>query len=58
MASDSSNLNGLETLTASAVTFAAKLSFEDIHHSYHGRETIRGISMSAEPEPVRFSIDV
>ena len=52
MASDSSNLNGIEALTASAVTFAAKLSFEDIHHSYHGKETIRGISMSAQPGEV------
>ncbi|MCV3737744.1 ABC transporter ATP-binding protein [Rhizobium sp. TRM96647] len=52
MASDSSNLNGIEALAASAVTFAAKLSFEDIHHSYHGKETIRGISMSAQPGEV------
>jgi len=52
MASGSSNLNGIEPRTASAVTFAAKLSFEDIHHSYHGKETIRGISMSAQPGEV------
>lgn len=30
------------------VTFAARLSFEDIRHSYHGKETIRGVSLTAE----------
>ena len=30
------------------VTFAAKLVFEDIHHCYHAKETIRGISLTAE----------
>jgi iron(III) transport system ATP-binding protein len=29
------------------VTFASALSFDDIHHSYHGRETIKGISLTA-----------
>lgn len=52
MASGSLDLNGSEMRTASAVTFAAKLSFEDIHHSYHGKETIRGISLSAQPGEV------
>lgn len=52
MASDPSGLNGNDTRTASAVTFAARLSFENIRHSYHGKETIRGISMSAEPGEV------
>lgn len=47
MGSDPSN--GIETRRASAVTFAASLTFEDIHHSYHGKETIRGISLTAEP---------
>ncbi|MGQ3214911.1 MAG: ABC transporter ATP-binding protein [Shinella sp.] len=50
MASDPSN--GIETRRASAVTFAARLTFEDIHHSYHGKETIRGISLTAEPGQV------
>ncbi len=34
------------------MTFAARLSFEDIHHSYHSKETIRGISLTAEPGEV------
>ena len=34
------------------VSFASELVFEDIHHSYHGRETIRGISLAAEPGEV------
>ncbi|HVK92258.1 MAG TPA: ABC transporter ATP-binding protein [Mycoplana sp.] len=46
------DFNETEVRTASAVTFAAKLSFEDIHHSYHGKQTIRGISMAAEPGEV------
>ncbi|MCO6186153.1 ABC transporter ATP-binding protein [Rhizobium sp. L1K21] len=31
-----------------SVTFAAQLKFQDIRHSYHGRETIKGISLTAE----------
>lgn len=34
------------------VTFAARLAFEDIRHSYLGRETIRGVSLVAEPGEV------
>lgn len=34
------------------VTFAARLAFDDIRHSYHGKETIRGISLTAEPSEV------
>lgn len=34
------------------VTFAARLSFEDIRHSYHGKETIRGVTLAAEPGEV------
>lgn len=34
------------------VTFAARLSFEDIRHGYHGRETLRGVSLTAEPGEV------
>ncbi|MDX3925447.1 MAG: ABC transporter ATP-binding protein [Shinella sp.] len=52
MASDPSGSNDIEARRASAVTFAARLAFEDIHHSYHGKETIRGISLSAEPGEV------
>ncbi|QRM55365.1 ABC transporter ATP-binding protein [Sinorhizobium sp. BG8] len=52
MASDPSGLNGIETRPAPAVTFAARLAFEDVRHSYHGKETIRGISLTAEPGEV------
>ena len=52
MASDPSGSNGTETLQASAVTFAARLAFEDIHHEYHGKYTIRCISLTAEPGEV------
>ncbi|SSC73572.1 unnamed protein product [Ciceribacter sp. T2.26MG-112.2] len=34
------------------VTFAARLSFEAIRHGYHGRETLRGVSLTAEPGEV------
>ncbi|MHB0950492.1 MAG: ABC transporter ATP-binding protein [Allorhizobium sp.] len=34
------------------VTFAARLSFEGIRHSYHGKETIRGVTLAAEPGEV------
>ncbi len=34
------------------VSFAARLGFEDIRHSYSGRETIKGISLTAEPGEV------
>ncbi|WP_075288886.1 ABC transporter ATP-binding protein [Pararhizobium arenae] len=30
------------------VSFAARLVFDDIHHSYQSKETIRGISLTAE----------
>jgi len=34
------------------VSFASRLTFEDIHHDYHGKETIKGISLMAEPGEV------
>lgn len=34
------------------VTFAGRLAFEDIRHSYHGKEIIRGVSLTAEPGEV------
>ncbi|MDO9415346.1 ABC transporter ATP-binding protein [Pararhizobium sp.] len=34
------------------VTFAARLTFDDIHHQYHANETIKGISLTAEPGEV------
>ena len=41
-----------KTRRTSGVTFASRLTFENIHHSYHGKETIRGISLTAEPGEV------
>ncbi|WP_437353431.1 ABC transporter ATP-binding protein [Neorhizobium petrolearium] len=41
-----------DTVYAHAGAFSSRLAFEDIHHSYHGRETIRGISLTAEPGEV------
>ena len=40
------------TRTTTGVSFASRLTFEDIHHSYHGKQTIRGISLTAEPDEV------
>lgn len=40
------------TRTTTGVSFASRLTFEDIHHSYHGKPTIRGISLTAEPGEV------
>jgi iron(III) transport system ATP-binding protein len=34
------------------VTFAARLAFEDIHHHYGKRHTLRGIDLQAEPGEV------
>jgi iron(III) transport system ATP-binding protein len=34
------------------VSFAARLQFDDIHHDYSGKETIKGISLTAEPGEV------
>jgi iron(III) transport system ATP-binding protein len=34
------------------VTFAARLTFENIQHRYHHRETIRNLSLSVEPGEV------
>ena len=34
------------------VTFAASLSFENITHSYHGKPTISGLSLTVEPGEV------
>jgi iron(III) transport system ATP-binding protein len=41
-----------ETRTTSGVTFAARLSFENISHDYHGKHTISGLSLTVEPGEV------
>jgi iron(III) transport system ATP-binding protein len=38
--------------TTAGVTFAARLSFENITHRYHGKDTISGLSLSVEPGEV------
>lgn len=46
-----SDLQGSPVIKArrtAGVTFAARLVFEDIHHSYQEKETIRGITLTAE----------
>ena len=34
------------------VTFAARLAFEDVHHSYGELPTLRGVTLAAEPGEV------
>ncbi len=36
------------TTRRAGVSFAASLTFEDIHHSYHAKETIKGVSLAAK----------
>ena len=43
---------GTPITRAAGVSFASRLTFEDIRHSYHGKATIRGISLTAEPGEV------
>ncbi len=50
MSGNGENIAGRVT---AGVTFAARLSFDDIHHVHDdGTETLRGISLSAEPGEV------
>lgn len=41
-------VDGTEARRTAGVTFAASLSFQDIRHGYHGKETIRGVSLTAK----------
>ena len=41
-----------EIRTTAGVTFAARLSFENIVHRYHGKDTISGLSLTVEPGEV------
>lgn len=52
MTSDPARISTGSARRSAAVTFAARLSFENITHSYHGRETIRDVSLTAEPGEV------
>lgn len=52
MISDPARISTGSARRSAAVTFAARLSFENIIHSYHGKETIRDVSLTAEPGEV------
>ncbi|MBB4064984.1 ABC transporter ATP-binding protein [Gellertiella hungarica] len=52
MVPDGQMAQGTQSKRTAGVTFAARLSFEDIRHSYHGKETIKGVSLTAEPGEV------
>ncbi|MCM2472191.1 ABC transporter ATP-binding protein [Rhizobium sp. CG5] len=52
MISDPARISTGSARRSAAVTFAARLSFENITHSYHGKETIRDVSLTAEPGEV------
>lgn len=41
-----------ETIQKTGVSFAASLEFRDIHHRYHGKETLHGINLTVEPGEV------
>ena len=52
MHSDPGNSAAEQTRRTAGVTFAARLTFDGIHHSYHGKETIKGVTLTAEPGEV------
>ena len=48
MVSDPQDAPVITTRRTAGVSFAASLAFEDIHHSYHAKETIKGVSLAAK----------
>ena len=52
MVPDRQLAQGTQARRTAGVTFAARLTFENIRHSYHGKETIKGVSLTAEPGEV------
>lgn len=52
MVPDGQMAQGTQARRTAGVTFAARLVFEDIRHRYHDKETIRGVSLTAEPGEV------
>lgn len=48
MVSDPQDGPVMATRRTAGVSFAASLTFEDIHHSYHSKETIKGVSLAAK----------
>lgn len=49
---DVTSTSGPALRRTAGVTFAASLNFEDIHHHYNGKQTVRGISLEARPGEV------
>lgn len=49
---DANQRSGNTFRRTAGVTFAASLNFEDIHHHYNGKETVRGITLEASPGEV------
>ena len=52
MVPDRQLAEGTQARRTAGVTFAARLTFDAIRHSYHGKETIKGVSLTAEPGEV------
>lgn len=52
MVPDRQMAQGTQAKRTAGVTFAARLAFEDIRHSYQNKETIKGVSLTAEPGEV------
>ncbi|KQW60855.1 MULTISPECIES: ABC transporter ATP-binding protein [unclassified Ensifer] len=48
MVSDTQDGPVMATRRTAGVSFAASLTFEDIHHNYHSKETIKGVSLAAK----------
>lgn len=52
LSTEATQRSGSALRRTAGVTFAASLTFEDIHHQYNGKQTIRGISLEAKPGEV------
>lgn len=52
MTPDRQLAQGTQARRTAGVTFAARLTFENIRHAYNGKETIRDLSLTAEPGEV------
>ena len=55
MVPDRQMAQGTQAKRTVGVTFASRLAFQDIRHSYHNKETIKGVSLTAEPGDVIFA---
>ena len=52
MASDPVPTRVESSRRTAGVTIASRLTYEDIHHAYQGKDTIKGLSLTAEPGEV------